>query len=166
MQPALVGLSSENEYEQQVRHLPVYMRPAITATPTHETQHGVWQRLERIQRNAVKLQQLAVQQRLADLHRPIRPTLAIQKIRAQSQRAKEPACKQPIRSSARVRGVAADGATSSSDAANTSHPDEASKSQDTSAICWPRTTCDYTACCNCCRDTYHNVNQCVDAAVL
>ncbi|KAL3150541.1 hypothetical protein ABBQ32_000356 [Trebouxia sp. C0010 RCD-2024] len=99
MQPALGGLSSENEYEQQ--------------------------RLERIQRNAVKLQQLTVQQRLADLHRPTRPTLGIQKIRAQSQRAKEPARKQPIRISARVRGVAADGAPSGSDAATTSHPDEA-----------------------------------------
>lgn len=83
----------------------------------------VLQRSERIQRNALKLQQLAVQQRLTDLNRPTKPTHGIQKSRVKQRSAQ----KQPLRSSARVRGVAADGAqpSCSSDAANIIVTDEA-----------------------------------------
>lgn len=86
------------------------------------------QRSDRIQRNALKLQQLAVQQQLTELHRPTKPTQGVQKSRPKVQGTKKPAAqKQSTRSSARVRGLAADGAqpASSSNAANTSAPDEA-----------------------------------------
>ena len=91
----------------------------------------VLQRSERIQRNALKLQQLAVQQRLTDLNRPTKPTQGIHKSRPKTQSAKKlVAQKQPVRSSARVRGVAADSAKpSSSDAANAPDLDEASTSE-------------------------------------
>lgn len=69
------------------------------------------QRLKRMQRNAAKLQQLAVQQSLADLHQPVKTTQNISKIKSKERNTKKPTARQqPVRSSARVRGVAADGA--------------------------------------------------------
>lgn len=94
------------------------------------------QRSERIQRNALKLQQLAVQQRLTDLNRPSKPRQGIHKSRVKQESAKKPvAQKQPVRSSARVRGVAVDGAqpSSSSDAADAPVSDEANTSEIASA---------------------------------
>ena len=90
------------------------------------------QRLERIQRNAAKLQQLAVQQRLIDLQEPI--TSAIHTSKSQQRRSKAPAQqRQAIRTSDRVRGIAADliqpPNTGTADATDTMQPEEAGPSE-------------------------------------
>ena len=81
-----------------------------------------------MQRNAVKLQQLAVQQRLADLQTPVIPVSQISAGKTKKRR-RNPQVqqKQPLRSSARVRGVAADQSQpcASSDAAGGSIQEEA-----------------------------------------
>lgn len=78
------------------------------------------QRLERMQRNAAKLQQLAVRQKLADMQTPVASAPHIMTCKTKQRRNKAPAQRrQPVRTSARVRGIAADPSQlSSSDAIN------------------------------------------------
>jgi hypothetical protein len=90
------------------------------------------QRLERMQRNAAKLQQLAVQQRLIDLQEPL--TSAIHTSKSQQRRSKAPAQRRPaIRTSARVRGIAVDSPQPSTagaaDAADNVQPEEPGPSE-------------------------------------
>lgn len=92
----------------------------------------VLQRLERMQRNAAKLQQLAVQQRLIDLQEPV--TFATHITKSQQRRSKAPAQqKQVVRASARVRGIAAEPiqplTTGAADAADTMQSEEAGPSE-------------------------------------
>ncbi|DBA79207.1 TPA: hypothetical protein ACH3X1_009025 [Trebouxia sp. C0004] len=85
------------------------------------------ERFERMQRNAAKLQQLAVQQRLIDLQEPV--TSAIHMSKSQQRRSKAPAQQRPaVRTSARVRGIAADPiqplTTGTANAIDTMQPEE------------------------------------------
>ncbi len=99
------------------------------------------QRLERMQRNAAKLQQLAVQQRLIDLQEPV--TSATDTSKSQQRRSKAPAQRrQAVRTSARVRGIAAEPiqpeTTGAADATDTIQSEEAGPSeiiQEQSACC-------------------------------
>ena len=94
-----------------------------------------------MQRNAAKLQQLAVQQRLFDLQEPIASATHISK--SQQRRSKAPAQRrQAVRTSARVRGIAAEptqpSTTGAADAADTMQSEEAGPSeitQEQSACC-------------------------------
>ena len=94
-----------------------------------------------MQRNAAKLQQLAVQQRLIDLQEPV--TSATDTSKSQQRRSKAPAQRrQAVRTSARVRGIAAEPiqplTTGAADAADTMQSEEAGPSeiiQEQSACC-------------------------------
>lgn len=104
-----------------------------SVTPPSQLNEYEQQRLERIQRNAAKLQHLAVQQKPADLHQPVKTNQSIHKCKVKERKAQDPAARQqPVRSSARVRGAAADvaHASCSLDAAITSN-------QDDTAACGP-----------------------------
>ncbi len=96
-----------------------------------------------MQRNAAKLQQLAVQQRLIDLQEPV--TAATHTNKSQQRRSKAPAQRrQAVRTSARVRGIAAEPTqplttdAADLDATDTMQPEEAGQSeiiQEQSACC-------------------------------
>ena len=74
------------------------------------------QRLDRIQRNAAKMQHLAVQQHLADVQAAASTSNQRRPPQVKERRSKAPAQpRQPVRSSARVRGVAADHSLSADD---------------------------------------------------
>ncbi len=86
-----------------------------------------------MQRNAAKLQQLAVQQRLVDLQEPV--TSAAHTSKTQQRRSKAPAQRrQAVRTSARVRGIAVEPIqplttdTADVDAADTMQSEEAGPS--------------------------------------
>lgn len=85
--------------------------PASTGLNQYEQE-----RLDRIQRNAAKMQHLAVQQHLADVQAAASTSSQRRPPQVKERRSKAPAQpRQPVRSSARVRGVAADHSLSADD---------------------------------------------------